>query len=136
MICLGKSYWNSRKDDLENKENVDHNIVKPKQAEKPLSKPLLLQKKVSDQPTNCSSEPEIDDFAEDLKAVYSEQIAQDYSYDILSHLRNKDPSLNNFLSYHSITPSLRAKMVDWMIEVLSSYKMTEHSFFRSIGFMD
>jgi hypothetical protein len=27
-------------------------------------------------------------------------------------------------------------MVDWMIEVLSSYKMTEETFFRSIYFMD
>ena len=27
-------------------------------------------------------------------------------------------------------------MVDWMIEVLSSYKMSEASFFRSVHFMD
>jgi hypothetical protein len=35
-----------------------------------------------------------------------------------------------------ITPSLRAKMVDWRIEVLSSYKMSEECFFRSVKFMD
>jgi len=27
-------------------------------------------------------------------------------------------------------------MVDWMIEVLSSYKMSEESFFRSVALMD
>lgn len=27
-------------------------------------------------------------------------------------------------------------MVDWMIEVLSSYKMTEETFFRSVYLMD
>ena len=27
-------------------------------------------------------------------------------------------------------------MVDWMIEVLSSYKMSEESFFKSVQFMD
>jgi hypothetical protein len=27
-------------------------------------------------------------------------------------------------------------MVDWMIEVLSSYKMSEETFFRSVHFMD
>lgn len=27
-------------------------------------------------------------------------------------------------------------MVDWMIEVLSSYKMTEETFFRSVKYMD
>ena len=35
-----------------------------------------------------------------------------------------------------ITSQLRAKMVDWMIEVLSSYKMSEECFFRSVRYMD
>ena len=30
MICLGKSYWNPNKDDIENKENADNNILRPK----------------------------------------------------------------------------------------------------------
>ena len=68
--------------------------------------------------------------------MYSDQIAEAYSLDILSYFRHTDPRLNNFLDYHSITKSLRAKMVDWMIEVLSSYKMSEDSFFRSVSFMD
>ena len=84
----------------------------------------------------CSSEPDLDSFAQDLKRVYSEQIAEDYSFDILSYLKQTDPRLDNFLGSHSITKSLRAKMVDWMIEVLSSYKMSEDSFFRSVSFMD
>jgi hypothetical protein len=37
---------------------------------------------------------------------------------------------------HEISSSLRSKMVDWMIEVLSSYKMTEETFFKSIYVMD
>ena len=41
-----------------------------------------------------------------------------------------------FLGKHAITPHLRSKMVDWMIEVLSSYKMSEESFFKSVKFMD
>lgn len=40
------------------------------------------------------------------------------------------------LADHEITSALRAKMIDWMIEVLSSYKMTEESFFRSVYLMD
>lgn len=31
----------------------------------------------------------------------------------------------NCLAKHNIPVNLRAKMVDWMIEVLSSYKCTE-----------
>jgi hypothetical protein len=37
---------------------------------------------------------------------------------------------------HEISSSLRSKMVDWMIEVLSSYRMSEESFFRSVHLMD
>ena len=40
------------------------------------------------------------------------------------------------LNNHSISASLRSKMVDWMIEVLSSYKMSEETFFRSVYMMD
>lgn len=40
------------------------------------------------------------------------------------------------LNAHAISASLRSKMVDWMIEVLSSYKMSEETFFRSVYLMD
>ena len=115
MICLGKSYWNAQKDEVENKENIDNNIIRGRNNEKNICKPLQLLKKVSDQPTNCSSEPDTDSFGDDLKKVYSEQIAHDYSYDILGYLKHTDPRLDNFLECHSISKSLRAKMVDWMI---------------------
>lgn len=59
MICLGKSYWNAQKDEVENKENIDNNIMRGRNNEKPACKPLQLQKKVSEQPTICSSEPDI-----------------------------------------------------------------------------
>lgn len=32
--------------------------------------------------------------------------------------------------------SLRARMVDWMIEVMSSYKFTNYTFFKAIDLMD
>jgi hypothetical protein len=64
MICLGKSYRNSHRDGHDNKENIDHNIVKLKPADKSLKDmmpklPALL-KKVSGAPTSCSTEPESD----------------------------------------------------------------------------
>lgn len=54
----------------------------------------------------------------------------------MSHLISKDETLTDALASHQITAHLRAKMVDWMIEVLSSYKMSEESFFRSVRYMD
>jgi hypothetical protein len=41
-----------------------------------------------------------------------------------------------FLSEHSIPPGLRAKMVDWMVEVTSSYKCSDQTFFISTRIMD
>jgi hypothetical protein len=63
-------------------------------------------------------------------------IADDYSSEILDHLICQSKSLKGYLSNHGITSALRSKMVDWMIEVLSSYKMTEETFFRSVNMMD
>lgn len=63
-------------------------------------------------------------------------IRKEYSTDILNHLCTSSPNHNNILANHAIGSTLRSKMVDWMIEVLSSYKMSEETFFRSVYFMD
>ncbi|CAK75510.1 unnamed protein product (macronuclear) [Paramecium tetraurelia] len=41
-----------------------------------------------------------------------------------------------FLKKHSINSSLRAKMIDWMIEVLTSYKCKDQTFFLAVRLMD
>ncbi|CAM5999187.1 unnamed protein product [Sphagnum balticum] len=63
-------------------------------------------------------------------------VVQDYSKDILGRLCEQAADCKGFLSEHAITAGLRSKMVDWMIEVLSSYKMTEETFFRAVRLMD
>lgn len=57
---------------------------------------------------------------------------------ILSHELSKRPALyrDNFLSKHSIGPEIRARMVDWMIEVLSSFSCTQNTFFVALDIMD
>ena len=37
-----------------------------------------------------------------------------------------------FLSRHEVTCLFRAKMVDWMVEVMSSYKCTDRTLFKAI----
>lgn len=59
-----------------------------------------------------------------LKAQYSLLVQEDYSEDILGRLCQAAAARPGILSRHTITASLRSKMVDWMIEVLSSYKMS------------
>ena len=71
-----------------------------------------------------------------LKQTYSQLIQEDYSDDILRRLCQVVKPRSGILSRHGITASLRSKMVDWMIEVLSSYKMSEETFFRSVHLMD
>lgn len=72
----------------------------------------------------------------DIKKQYSKQTGEHYSKTIINHLCHQSRDCKNFLSKHDITPHLRSKMVDWMIEVLSSYKMNEDSFFRATKIMD
>ena len=71
-----------------------------------------------------------------LKKEYTWLLKKDYSDDILTHMISRDCQLTDALQTHQITPHLRAKMVDWMIEVLSSYKMSEDCCFRSVRYMD
>lgn len=44
--------------------------------------------------------------------------------------------MNSILKNHEITERLRAKMIDWMIEVLKIYKQKEQTIFKSIFIMD
>lgn len=63
-------------------------------------------------------------------------MARDYSDDILGHICQRAEKQEGTLVRHEISSGLRAKMVDWMIEVLSSYRMSEETFFRSVHLMD
>ena len=42
----------------------------------------------------------------------------------------------DFLRQHGITQEIRTRMVDWMIEVLSSFSCSQNTFFVSIDIMD
>ena len=40
------------------------------------------------------------------------------------------------LSRHKVTPNLRARMIDWMIEVLTNFKCDDQTFFLSVSLLD
>jgi len=63
---------------------------------------------------------------------------KDYASDIIQTLKEKDMSMRPAacLARHKITPNLRAKMVDWMVEVMCSYKCSDQAFFLAVNFMD
>lgn len=43
---------------------------------------------------------------------------------------------NDSLAKHKITPALRARMVDWMIEVLTNFKCEDQTFFLAVSLLD
>ena len=50
--------------------------------------------------------------------------------------RNEDTNEVTHLSRHAITEVGRARMVDWMFEVIYAFKMSEQTFFLSVQYMD
>jgi len=51
-------------------------------------------------------------------------------------MKDKESSPAYCLKNHKIPVNLRAKMIDWMIEVLGSYKSSEQTFFIAVSLMD
>ena len=58
--------------------------------------------------------------------------------DIDRYLRKLEETvdLTNCLERHKVTPNLRARMVDWMIEVLTNFRCDDQTFFLSVSLMD
>lgn len=75
---------------------------------------------------------------ESYKAKESKRLIAEYSSDILRTYKAKATKdvPKAFLNSHSISPALRGKMVDWMIEVLTSYKCNDQTFFMAVSLMD
>lgn len=65
-------------------------------------------------------------------------VRSDYAQDIDRYLRMFELQFNTqgCLSRHKITPTLRARMVDWMIEVLTNFRCDDQTFFIAISIMD
>ncbi|CAD8139646.1 unnamed protein product [Paramecium pentaurelia] len=61
-----------------------------------------------------------------------------YTDEIFFYLKEqeKKSTPQEFLKIHSIPSNLRAKMIDWMVEVLCSYKCTDQTFFVAVRTLD
>lgn len=60
----------------------------------------------------------------------------EYGPNILDEYFSEEEHLNNILINHSITPYMRMKMVDWMIEIFTTIPTKEITFFISVNIMD
>jgi len=63
---------------------------------------------------------------------------KDYGIEIENYTKELELKFltSDCLKNHDITPPLRAKMVDWMVEVLTNFKCNDRTYFLSIGIMD
>lgn len=129
MICLGKSLGQNPRSMLADKENNPHHhnlIQKDPLLKKTYDAPKLgLHKQTSQNSTDFGSIIDVEDYGLQLKRHYSQQVASDYADDIFQSISSAQLNTQACLSSHTISPTLRSRMVDWMIEVLSSYKMSE-----------
>ena len=68
----------------------------------------------------------------------SEKLRLNYSRSIYEEWASKEEQvvLASFLERQEVNAKLRAKMVDWMVEVLHSYKCREQSFFVAVHILD
>jgi len=67
-----------------------------------------------------------------------DKILEEYASDIMESLimKDKESTPAFCLKNHKIPINLRAKMVDWMVEVLGSYKCLDQTFFIAANLMD
>ena len=65
-------------------------------------------------------------------------VRADLAEDVDKYLRNLELeySSSGCLTRHKITPALRARMVDWMIEVLTNFRCDDQTFFLAINLLD
>jgi hypothetical protein len=63
----------------------------------------------------------------------------DLAADIDKYLREyelQNDTSDCLASHPQITESLRARMIDWMIEVLTNFKCDDQTFFLAVSLMD
>lgn len=65
-------------------------------------------------------------------------IKDEYGESIMKYTKQLEQNFltDNNLMRHKITPALRARMIDWMIEVLTNFKCDDQTFFLAVGLMD
>jgi hypothetical protein len=66
------------------------------------------------------------------------QIVKEHFEDIKLDMLNREADANAVfcLKVHAISPLLRAKMVNWMIEVLNTFECDDRTFFLAVNIMD
>lgn len=75
---------------------------------------------------------------EEFRATETQKLMNTYSADLIEELLKKENQywVRNCLGNHNIPSNIRAKMIDWMVEVLCSYKCSNNTFFVAVYYLD
>ena len=67
-----------------------------------------------------------------------ENLKRDYAEEIDAYVRDIEAKsdLSRCLKNHAIEPAHRAKMLDWMVEVLACFRCSDQTFFLAVNIMD
>lgn len=66
----------------------------------------------------------------------NDNYTEEYADELYCWLMTRENRYGPFLKKHEVDASLRGRMVDWMVEVLTSYKCTNRTFFKTVDLMD
>lgn len=61
---------------------------------------------------------------------------EEHELKLKSLLQRKQAERNNPLDHHNIHPSLRARMADWMIEIVASFNLKHRTYFLAVNLLD
>lgn len=66
------------------------------------------------------------------------KLSEEHKLDLITDMLSQEENYlcQNCLKKHKITPSLRAEMVNWMIEALSTFQCSDQTFFKAVTILD
>jgi hypothetical protein len=87
-------------------------------------------------PENVLPEKELKPMNLSKQSSETEEYCKSYEIGLEEHLEKQKNTKGKFLSNHKIDGNLRARMLDWMVEVMYSYNFKNKTYFAGIEIMD
>lgn len=100
-----------------------------------INQPVILPPVAPQQMENPEQEKSHKSLSSSLLGM---KLIEEHKEDLLTDFMQEQhsDSVYNCLNNHKISPLLRAKMVNWMIEVFSVYQCKDQCFFKAVFIMD
>jgi len=116
-----------------------HKLLETNSEQKLICQSKEEAKNISNELTNDTCSNSQTEFRLQLLPTVNHSLV--YFDEILTHLLNREEKLlplktDSILSNHKISSDLRAKMVDWIIEVIYKAECTAQTLFISVGVLD